>query len=109
MTLKKQQISESTNHPALRREHFGDGDQLVIYIKTAPEVIKTKYRDEQVVVAVTSKGNTYCWWMNQKSVNYLIDEFGDNENVWVNKSVQLKIVKQYVNGSQRDTIYPLGV
>ena len=45
------------------------------------------------------------WFVNATNFNYLIDTFGDQENDWVNKEIELVSVEQEVFGNLKKVIY----
>lgn len=48
------------------------------------------------------------WFLNATTLNYLIDEFGDQESEWVGKEVELETIQQDVMGTLRSVIYAKG-
>jgi len=48
------------------------------------------------------------WIMNGRSLNHLIDTFGENEEKWVGQTIELEVLKQIVKGKKRQVIYAKG-
>ena len=74
--------------------------------KPHPREVDTKYRPKQMLVNVKREGTEpKSWYVNDTSVNGLIDKFGDKEVEWVGKSVTLKTKPIEVEGRETKAIF----
>lgn len=82
--------------------------KCIVTISSPPKTVKTAYSDEQPLVIVDYKGSKYNWWANWTSLNAIIDLYGEDENEFVGKTVELVVVTQPINKKMRSVIYIKG-
>ena len=107
MTLKKNTNvdKEFVEHDPLTKTHFGTKRKIKVTIMEEPRIVSTKYTNNQALVIVKFGVETLCWWCNQRSMNGLIEKFGEEESNHVKKDITLFTTKQFVKGEERDVIY----
>lgn len=100
--MKVQKIVRAQGEWAKKGEDIKDGD--VVKINDEGQVISGEYGDRMVFKVETRNGEKNLTF-NQKSMNNLIDLFGDDTSVWVNKRVKLFLVKAMVSGKFQTIVY----
>jgi len=100
--MKVQKIVRAQGEWAKKGEDIKDGD--VVKINDEGQVISGEYGDRMVFKVETRNGEKNLTF-NQKSMNNLIDLFGDDTSLWVNKRVKLFLVKAMVSGKFQTIVY----
>lgn len=83
----------ATEYEALRPDDVDAGMSWEI-IKPAPRTIETKYRKDQLLVNVKHDDKLRTWFVNNTSVNALIDRFTEHEDTWIGKMITLRVAKE---------------
>lgn len=90
--------------PALKAQDYKEGDiiKATTFIRDIAEV-ETKYGDKTIINF--EDGDSI--FMNSESNNRLIDAFGNEDNLWLNKPVKLSCEKDKVFGKLMLVITPI--
>ena len=83
----------ATEYEALRPDDVDKGMSWEI-TKPTPREIETKYRKDQLLVNVKHDDKLRTWFVNNTSVNKLIDKFGKDETEWVGKPITLRVANE---------------
>ena len=79
--------------------------KLVVTVVGEIDVLPTKYGDKPAVLVKPDNSTKHLmWWLNQTSINTMIDLFGEESDNWKHKKVQLRTKTQLVNGVERRVI-----
>jgi len=84
------------------KQDIDSGD--IIRIKNSGEIIQGEYGDRHVFKVATKNGEKLLS-LNQTSLNYLIDAFGDETESWVGKDIKVWLVKSNIQGKMKDVVY----
>ncbi len=79
-----------------------DGDILTVLDEG--QVIIGQY-GEQHVFKVKTRNGEKALTLNQKSINNLVDSFGEDSNGWINKDVKAWVLKAMVSGKLSLIVY----
>jgi len=79
-----------------------DGDILTVLDEG--KVIIGQY-GEQHVFKVKTRNGEKALTLNQKSINNLVDSFGEDSNGWINKDVKAWVLKAMVSGKLSLIVY----
>lgn len=67
---------------------------------------KLELDEEMIQRRLESKIRT--WSMNGRSLNFLIDKLGDQEDKWPAQKLELEVEKVMISGKKKNVIYPKG-
>ena len=87
---------------AKKGEDIKDGD--LITILDEGQVVTGDYGDRMVFKVETLNGPKNLSF-NQKSMNNLIDAFGDDTVVWIGKKVKIWMIRALVSGKFQQVVY----
>lgn len=94
--------------PYLKPHFVQDGDVLQItgepYVKSEEESKFGRQRGYAAVRLIRT-GEEYTWGMNSTTWDRLIDGFGEDSALWVNKKVKVKLDRQMIRGEDKQIIY----
>lgn len=79
-----------------------DGD--IVTVLDEGQVIIGQY-GEQHVFKVKTRNGEKALTLNQKSINNLVDSFGEDSNGWINKDVKAWVLKAMVSGKLSLIVY----
>lgn len=100
--MKVQKKTSVAGEWAKKGEDIKDGDSVVV--NNSGEIVTGDYGDRHVFRVKTRSGEKLLAF-NQKSLNNLIDAFGDDTDNWVGKSVKVFIVRAMVAGKLQNIVY----
>lgn len=100
--MKVQKIVRAQGDYAKKGEDIKDGD--LIKILDHGQVVTGDYGDRMVFKVQTRNGEKNLSF-NQKTMNNLIDAFGDDTDNWPNKDVKVFMVKAMVSGKFQNIVY----
>lgn len=100
--MRIQKVIRPQGQWAIKGDDIKDGD--VVKLADAGQIIEGDYGGRHVFKIQTRNGEKIIS-LNQKSLNNLVDAFGEETNLWVGKSVKLWIIKAMVTGKLRDIVY----
>lgn len=78
---------------------------LKVKIIEKPRLVKTKFQDDQPLIIVEFGIQKRAWWANWTSMNAIIEKFGTEEEMMLNKEIQLELITQPVQGKMKKVIY----
>jgi len=103
-------IPKRGKDPFLTPKHVVDGDLATIveapYIMSAE---KSKFGKERTIITVKIKriDEIYRWGLNTTSNDRLVDRFGEDGDLWVDKEVRVQKRSENVRGQDRSVLYAL--
>lgn len=93
----------ATEFEALRPEDVEAGMSWKV-IDPPPHEIATKYRSNQLLVNVQHDDKKRTWFLNNTSVNLMIDKHGTDEKEWVGKLLTLMVkTEQFETDGGKET------
>ena len=107
MTIQKKNMDYET-HETLTVKDFDGKDTKKVTIHEKPRIVKTKFQDDQPLIVVRFGVEKRVWWANWTSLNAIIDKYGTEEEMMVDKEIELELVKQPVQGVMKKLIYLKG-
>ena len=100
--MRVQKIIRAQGEYAKKGEDIKDGD--LVTILDEGQMITGDYGDRMVFKIETRNGDKNLSF-NQRSMNNLIDAFGDDTANWKNKQVKIWMVKAMVSGKFQNIVY----
>ena len=100
--MKVEKKSSISGQWAKANVDFADGHTITI--KDGGQIVSGEYGDRYVFKVLTKNGERLLSF-NQKSMNNLIDAFGDETSSWIDKVVRVFIIKAMVGGKLRNVVY----
>jgi len=100
--VRVQKIIRAQGDYAKKGEDIKDGDTLKVL--DAGQIVTGDYGDRMVFKVETRNGDKNLSF-NQKSMNNLIDVFGDDTDKWIGKIVKVWMVKAMVSGKFQNIVY----
>ena len=100
--MKVQKVIRAQGEYAKKGEDIKDGDTVTIL--DAGQVVTGDFGDRMVFKVETKNGEKNLSF-NQKSMNNLIEVFGDETSGWVDKKVRIWMVKAMVSGKFQQIVY----
>lgn len=76
----------------------------MVTIKSGPRAGKSVL----VITLATSAGKKYAWFSNDRSARFLVEKFGNDENKWIGKKIEIVVKEQVIQGEDREVIYAKG-
>lgn len=77
----------------------------VTFTATMTPTIKSTNFGDKLHCTVKCGDNEYTWTMNNTTMDSLIDELGNNEKLWIGKTVKLSTMKVQTSDGIKDAIY----
>jgi hypothetical protein len=100
--MRVQKVIRAQGDYAKKGEDIKDGDLVTIH--DAGQIVNGDYGDRMVFKVETRNGDKNLSF-NQKSMNNLIDAFGDDTVNWVGKKAKIWMVKAMVSGKFQNIVY----
>ena len=99
-----------------KRRHAPFLTQNIVEDGTIAEIIErpfvqpgteSKFGQERTILTVKLKGKKepYCWSLNNTSSDRLVEAFGEEGDLWLNKKIQIQKRIQVVKGKERNVLY----
>jgi len=101
-TIKIQKIVRAQGQYAKKNEDIKDSD--IITILDGGQVITGEYGDRMVFKVKTRNGERNLAF-NQKSLNNIIDAYGEDTESWVGKDVKVWLIRAMVSGKLQHIVY----
>jgi len=101
-TIKIQKIVRAQGEYAKKGEDIKDGD--IVTINDAGQIVTGDYGDRMVFKISTRNGEKNLSF-NQKSLNNLIDSYGEDSEGWKGKEAKIHMVKAMVSGKFQNIVY----
>lgn len=95
--------------PYMKADNVEDDD--VVVINKAPWIVKAEdakgpYKRDRAYIGVTvSDGEDYTWGLNVTTYERLLEAFGDDGEMWVNKKIRIHKEKQTIRGEERFVVF----
>jgi signal peptidase I len=103
--LKVQKITRVDGDYAKKGEDIKDGDTITI--ANGGTIVTGDYGDRPVFKVETRNGEKNLSF-NQKSMNNLIDVYGDETGNWIGKKAKVWLVRALVSGKFQQVVYLAG-
>ena len=100
--MKVQKVIRAQGEYAKKGEDIKDGD--LVTILDEGQNVTGDYGDRMVFKIETKNGPKNLSF-NQKSMNNLIDAFGDDTVTWIGKKVKITMVRAMVSGKFQQIVY----
>ena len=95
--------------PSYLKPHHIQQDDLVEiigepYVQSEEESKFGRQRG-YAVIRLLRTGDTYTWGLNTTTWDRLINAFGDDSGLWIEKKVKLKMESQTIRGEEKQIIF----
>lgn len=97
-----QKVIRAQGEYVKKGEDIKDGD--LVAIVDEGQMVTGDYGD-RMVFKITTKNGDKNLSFNQKSMNNLIDSWGDDTKSWIGKKAKIWMVKAMVSGKFQDIVY----
>jgi hypothetical protein len=77
----------------------------VVFTATMTPTIKPTNFGDKLHCTVKCGDSEYTWTMNNTTMDSLIDELGNDEKLWIGKTVKLATMKVQTSDGIKDAIY----